>query len=143
MYIDGERSWLMHQADHFNRTAGGVVSGDVVGVYLNLSAGTLTFYVNGMMQVSCLVSFYYYIPFYGTVLIIFKDIWKVWKFHVQLSFCGLTLAHSTFFFCFSSSSSIVYVFYNRPLFSTAVFTFQLILVMYDITIDYIPEALIL
>lgn len=66
MYIDGERSWLMHQADHFNRTAGGVVSGDVVGLYLNLSAGTLTFYVNGLMQVSCLISFYYYTPFCGT-----------------------------------------------------------------------------
>ncbi|KAK3859431.1 hypothetical protein Pcinc_034463 [Petrolisthes cinctipes] len=50
MYIDGERSWLMHQGDHFNRTAGGVVTGDTVGLYLNLSASTLTFYVNGMMQ---------------------------------------------------------------------------------------------
>ncbi|KAK8371973.1 hypothetical protein O3P69_018997 [Scylla paramamosain] len=50
MYIDSERSWLMHHGEHFNRTAGGVRAGDVVGVLLNLTERTLNFYVGGDLQ---------------------------------------------------------------------------------------------
>uniref|UniRef100_A0A0P4W887 RING-type E3 ubiquitin transferase n=2 Tax=Scylla olivacea TaxID=85551 RepID=A0A0P4W887_SCYOL len=50
MYIDSERSWLMHHGEHFSRTAGGVRAGDVVGVLLNLTERTLNFYVGGDLQ---------------------------------------------------------------------------------------------
>lgn len=51
MYIDNERSWLMHAGEHFNRSAGGVRTGDVVGLLLNLPEKTLGYYVNGELQV--------------------------------------------------------------------------------------------
>ncbi|XP_045603701.1 E3 ubiquitin-protein ligase TRIM9 [Procambarus clarkii] len=50
MYIDNERSWLMHSGEHFNRSAGGVRTGDIVGLLLNLPEKTLGFYVNGELQ---------------------------------------------------------------------------------------------
>ncbi|KAK8754632.1 hypothetical protein OTU49_016941, partial [Cherax quadricarinatus] len=50
MYIDNERSWLMHSGEHFNRSAGGVRTGDTVGLLLNLPEKTLGFYVNGDLQ---------------------------------------------------------------------------------------------
>ncbi|CAL4112977.1 unnamed protein product, partial [Meganyctiphanes norvegica] len=50
MYIDGERSWLMHSGQHFNRTSGGVHTGDTVGLMLNLQDKSLTFYVNKKQQ---------------------------------------------------------------------------------------------
>lgn len=52
MYIDGERSWLMHRGEHFSRAAGGVRAGDTVGVLLNFMQRTLNFYVAGELQVS-------------------------------------------------------------------------------------------
>uniref|UniRef100_A0AB74NKG8 Tripartite motif-containing 9 n=1 Tax=Penaeus monodon TaxID=6687 RepID=A0AB74NKG8_PENMO len=50
MYIDSERSWLMHGGEHFNRTAGGVRAGDTVGLLLSLPEKTLSFFVNGELQ---------------------------------------------------------------------------------------------
>lgn len=52
MYIDSERSWLMHGGEHFNRTSGGVRAGDTVGMLLNLPEKTLSFFVNGELQVA-------------------------------------------------------------------------------------------
>ena len=36
----------MHHGQHTNRTNGGISIGSVVGVLLNLDAGTLSFYIN-------------------------------------------------------------------------------------------------
>lgn len=55
MYIDSERSWLMHGGEHFNRTAGGVRAGDTVGLLLSLPEKTLSFFVNGELQVSFMI----------------------------------------------------------------------------------------
>ena len=51
MYIDGKRSWLMHQDIHSGRAEGGIKAGDTVGVLLNLTAQKLTFYINDVIQV--------------------------------------------------------------------------------------------
>ena len=47
MYIDGSRSWFMHSGHHFERTEGGISSGSVVGVLLDLNRHNISFYVNG------------------------------------------------------------------------------------------------
>ena len=51
MYIDGERSWLMHAGEHFNRKNGGVRPGDKVGLLLTFPEKTLTLYVNEELKV--------------------------------------------------------------------------------------------
>ncbi|XP_043209671.1 E3 ubiquitin-protein ligase TRIM9-like isoform X2 [Amphibalanus amphitrite] len=50
MYIDGKRSWLMHQDIHSGRAEGGIKAGDTVGILLNLTAQKLTFYINDVVQ---------------------------------------------------------------------------------------------
>ncbi|XP_076365257.1 E3 ubiquitin-protein ligase TRIM9-like isoform X2 [Tachypleus tridentatus] len=50
MYIDHQRSWFLHSDHHNNRTEGGVGSGSVVGVLLNLDLHQLSFYVNDEHQ---------------------------------------------------------------------------------------------
>lgn len=62
MYIDAERSWFMHAAQHTNRIAligsdddddedsGGMRPGSVIGVDLNLDEGTLSFWLNGELH---------------------------------------------------------------------------------------------
>jgi len=50
MYIDGKRSWLMHQDLHSGRAEGGIKAGDTVGVLLNLTTQKLTFYINDVIQ---------------------------------------------------------------------------------------------
>ncbi|XP_013776300.1 E3 ubiquitin-protein ligase TRIM9-like [Limulus polyphemus] len=50
MYIDYQRSWFLHSDRHDNRTDGGVGSGSVVGVLLDLDQHQLSFYVNDERQ---------------------------------------------------------------------------------------------
>ncbi|XP_063868583.1 E3 ubiquitin-protein ligase TRIM9-like isoform X1 [Scylla paramamosain] len=50
MYIDHQRSWFLHGAAHHGRCEGGVAVGTTVGVLLDLTHGTLTFYVNEEQQ---------------------------------------------------------------------------------------------
>ncbi|XP_050736556.1 E3 ubiquitin-protein ligase TRIM9-like [Eriocheir sinensis] len=50
MYIDHQRSWFLHGAAHHGRCEGGVGVGTTVGVLLDLTHGTLTFYVNEEQQ---------------------------------------------------------------------------------------------
>ncbi|KAG0727221.1 E3 ubiquitin-protein ligase TRIM9 [Chionoecetes opilio] len=50
MYIDSERSWLMHRGEHFSRASGGVRAGDTVGVLLCFTDRTAKFYVGGELQ---------------------------------------------------------------------------------------------
>lgn len=52
MYIDGSRSWFQHGGAHHNRQMGGIHTGSVIGVLLDLDAHTLRFTVDGQMQVS-------------------------------------------------------------------------------------------
>ncbi|XP_037541554.1 E3 ubiquitin-protein ligase TRIM9 isoform X2 [Nematolebias whitei] len=46
MYVDNNRSWFMHNNSHTNRAEGGINKGSTVGVLLDLTKRTLTFYVN-------------------------------------------------------------------------------------------------
>ncbi|AWP20344.1 putative tripartite motif-containing protein 67-like [Scophthalmus maximus] len=46
MYVDNNRSWFMHNNSHTNRAEGGISKGSTVGVLLDLSKHTLTFFVN-------------------------------------------------------------------------------------------------
>lgn len=46
MYIDDKRSWFMNRDSHTHRTEGGIRSGSVIGVLLNLNNHTLSYYVN-------------------------------------------------------------------------------------------------
>ncbi|XP_068198336.1 E3 ubiquitin-protein ligase TRIM9 [Antennarius striatus] len=46
MYVDNNRSWFMHNNSHTNRAEGGITKGATVGVLLDLTKHTLTFYIN-------------------------------------------------------------------------------------------------
>ncbi|KAM9703173.1 E3 ubiquitin-protein ligase TRIM9 isoform 2-T2 [Menidia menidia] len=46
MYVDNNRSWFMHNNSHTNRAEGGITKGATVGVLLDLTKRTLTFYIN-------------------------------------------------------------------------------------------------
>ncbi|XP_068610189.1 tripartite motif-containing protein 67 [Brachionichthys hirsutus] len=46
MYVDNNRSWFMHNNSHTNRAEGGIAKGATVGVLLDLTKHTLTFYIN-------------------------------------------------------------------------------------------------
>uniref|UniRef100_H3DPA8 Tripartite motif containing 67 n=1 Tax=Tetraodon nigroviridis TaxID=99883 RepID=H3DPA8_TETNG len=47
MYVDNNRSWFMHNNSHTNRrTEGGIAKGSTVGILLDLTKHTLTFYIN-------------------------------------------------------------------------------------------------
>ncbi|KAL7641022.1 UNVERIFIED_CONTAM: hypothetical protein RMT77_008159 [Armadillidium vulgare] len=56
MYIDGERSWLIRGGDHFNRSKGGVRTGDVIGVFLSCTTRTLSFYLNRNLKGSMILN---------------------------------------------------------------------------------------
>ena len=46
MYIDGKRSWFMHNGTHTDRTDGGICRNAKIGVLLDLDQGTLSYYRN-------------------------------------------------------------------------------------------------
>ena len=46
MYIDSSRSWFRHKNEHSNRRESGVEVGSVIGVLLDLTNHTLSFYLN-------------------------------------------------------------------------------------------------
>eukprot|EP00064_Thunnus_orientalis_P012753 superscaffoldBa00001996_g12788 len=46
MYVDNNRSWFMHNNSHTNRAEGGISKGSTVGVLLDLTKHTLTFFIN-------------------------------------------------------------------------------------------------
>ncbi|XP_049913858.1 E3 ubiquitin-protein ligase TRIM9 isoform X1 [Epinephelus moara] len=46
MYVDNNRSWFMHNNSHTNRAEGGITKGSTVGILLDLTKHTLTFYIN-------------------------------------------------------------------------------------------------
>ncbi|CAJ1077995.1 E3 ubiquitin-protein ligase TRIM9 isoform X1 [Xyrichtys novacula] len=46
MYVDNNRSWFMHNNSHTNRAEGGITKGSTVGILLDLSKHTLTFFIN-------------------------------------------------------------------------------------------------
>ncbi|XP_077408554.1 tripartite motif-containing protein 67 isoform X4 [Vanacampus margaritifer] len=46
MYVDNNRSWFMHNNSHTNRAEGGIAKGSAVGVLLDLTKHTLTFFIN-------------------------------------------------------------------------------------------------
>ncbi|RWS17546.1 E3 ubiquitin-protein ligase TRIM9-like protein [Dinothrombium tinctorium] len=50
MYIDNKRSWFLHNDRHEHRTEGGISTGSVVGVLLDLDNRELSFYVNDEKQ---------------------------------------------------------------------------------------------
>ncbi|XP_043209672.1 E3 ubiquitin-protein ligase TRIM9-like [Amphibalanus amphitrite] len=50
MYIDAQRSWFMHSGRHEGRAEGGVRTGSVVGVLLDLATKQLSFFVDGRPQ---------------------------------------------------------------------------------------------
>ncbi|CAL8316808.1 unnamed protein product [Boreogadus saida] len=46
MYVDNNRSWFMHNNSHTNRAEGGISKGATVGILLDLTQHTLTFFIN-------------------------------------------------------------------------------------------------
>jgi len=50
MYIDNSRSWFVHAGVHAARTDGGITTGSVVGVLLNLDRRQLSFYLDGELH---------------------------------------------------------------------------------------------
>ncbi|KAM9778807.1 E3 ubiquitin-protein ligase TRIM9 isoform 5-T5 [Syngnathus typhle] len=46
MYVDNNRSWFMHNNSHTNRAEGGITKGATVGILLDLTKRTLTFFIN-------------------------------------------------------------------------------------------------
>ncbi|KAM4632994.1 E3 ubiquitin-protein ligase TRIM9 isoform 2-T2 [Polymixia lowei] len=46
MYVDNNRSWFMHNNSHTNRAEGGITKGSTVGVLLDLTKHTVTFFIN-------------------------------------------------------------------------------------------------
>jgi len=50
MYIDNSRSWFVHAGVHTARTDGGISTGSVVGVLLDLDRRQLSFYLDGELH---------------------------------------------------------------------------------------------
>jgi len=50
MYIDNSRSWFVHAGVHTARTDGGLTTGSVVGVLLDLDRRQLCFYLDGELH---------------------------------------------------------------------------------------------
>lgn len=50
MYIDWKRSWFQHAGIHDRRVEGGIQTGTVVGILLDLTRHSLRFMVNGAPQ---------------------------------------------------------------------------------------------
>lgn len=50
MYIDDKRSWFLNDDCHEQRTDGGIASGSVIGLLLDLDHRQLTFFVNDEQQ---------------------------------------------------------------------------------------------
>lgn len=46
MYADASRSWFRHNNEHFERHEGGIETGAVVGVLLDATSCTVTFFLN-------------------------------------------------------------------------------------------------
>ncbi|XP_077597462.1 tripartite motif-containing protein 67 isoform X2 [Stigmatopora nigra] len=50
MYVDNNRSWFMHNNSHTNRAEGGISKGSTVGILLDLSKRTMTFFINNQQH---------------------------------------------------------------------------------------------
>ncbi|XP_077443732.1 E3 ubiquitin-protein ligase TRIM9 isoform X2 [Stigmatopora argus] len=50
MYVDNNRSWFMHNNSHTNRAEGGITKGSTVGILLDLTKRTMTFFINNQQH---------------------------------------------------------------------------------------------